>query len=97
VISITPQQISSSLFSSLIVFPPILLVAYFFSKSVPKSSGSDESDGGERKRRTFCNPLLPYWFVYVAWFLVALSILASSFFTILYSFECMAAASNPIL
>jgi len=32
-ITLTPQQISSSLFSSLIVFPPVLLIAYFFSKS----------------------------------------------------------------
>jgi len=103
-ISLTPQQISNSIFSSLIVFPPILLIAYFFSKSVPKSHSSDQyNDGvresvaggwrltghnGNKERRTLCNPLLPYWCTYIAWFLVALSILVSAFFTILYSFEC---------
>ncbi|XP_067671787.1 polycystin-1-like protein 2 [Haliotis asinina] len=29
----------------------------------------------------------PYWVIYVAWFLVALSIAAPAFFTVLYSFE----------
>ena len=89
-IILTPQEISNSLFSSLIVFPPVLLIAYFFSKSVPKSNASVEpvdNCGKGRKKRSLCNPLLPYWCVYIAWFLVALSILVSSFFTILYSFE----------
>jgi len=47
-VSITPQEISSSLFASMIVFPPVLLIAYFFSKAESKSSGH----GGERKWRT---------------------------------------------
>jgi len=55
-ITLTPQQISSSLFSSLIVFPPILLIAYFFSKSVPKSGARSAEHGGDRKKRTVCNP-----------------------------------------
>ena len=89
-IILTPQQISNSIFSSLIVFPPVLVIAYFFSQSVPKSNASvklGDSRGKDRKTRTLCSPLLPYWCVYIAWFLVALSILVSSFFTILYSFE----------
>ena len=89
-LTITPQEISNSLFSSLIVFPPVGVMAYLFSKSVPKSYGSVEpGDNFEKvgKRRTLSNPLLPHWCTYIAWFLVALSILASSFFTILYSFE----------
>jgi len=88
-ISLTPQQISNSIFSSLIVFPPILLIAYFFSSSVPKSSRVSDYhyDDRDKKKRSLCNPLLPYWCVYIAWFLVALSILVSAFFTILYSFE----------
>jgi len=47
-VSITPQEISSSLFASLIVFPPVLLIAYFFSKSEPKTGGAR---AGERKTR----------------------------------------------
>ena len=88
--TLTPQEISNSIFSSLIVFPPVLIIALFFSKSVPKSkttSYPEDPEDSARKRRTLCNPLLPYWCVYIAWFLVALSILVSSFFTILYSFE----------
>ena len=79
-ISLTPQDISNSLFSSLIVFPPVLMIAYFFSKS------ERQSETGS-KRRSLCNPMLPYWFAYIAWFMVALSILVSAFFTVLYSFE----------
>jgi len=86
-ITITPQQISNSLFSSLIVFPPVLIIIIFFSKSVPKSNAAVDRDVNGRKRRTLLNPLLPYWCDYIAWFLVALSILFSTFFTILYSFE----------
>jgi len=56
---------------------------------------------GATEIASVCNPLLPYWCVYIvhfsalqwcvyiAWFLVALSILVSAFFTILYSFECL--------
>ena len=87
VITLTPQQISNSLFSSLIVFPPVLLIAYLFSKSVPKTKRSVQHTNGVKKRRTCCNPMLPYWCVYIAWFLVVLSMVVSAFFTILYSFE----------
>jgi len=87
IITLTPQQISNSIFSSLIVFPPVLLIAYFFSKSVPRSKVSLEEENKCKNRRTACNPLLPFWCIYIAWFLVALSILVSAFFTILYSFE----------
>jgi len=86
-ITITPQEISNSLLSSLIVFPPVLIMVYFFSKSVPKSNKSDADEDNDGKRRTLCNPMLPYWCVHIAWFLIALSILVSAFFTILYSFE----------
>jgi len=86
-ITLTPQQISNSIFSSLIVFPPVLIIIYFFSKSVPKSNTSDEPKNNDVQRRTVCNPTLPYWCVYIAWVLIALSILVSAFFTVLYSFE----------
>ena len=53
-----------------------------------RSTGIRNREAGDPEiRRTVCRPLLPYWCAYVAWFLVALSILASAFFTILYSFE----------
>jgi len=86
-ITLTPQQISNSIFSSLIVFPPVLVIVYLFSKSVPKSNTAAVPEEYGGKPRSLCNPLLPYWCVYIAWFLIALSILVSSFFTILYSFE----------
>jgi len=84
--TLTPQQISSSIFSSLIVFPPVLAIAVFFSKSVPKGTRSDATSGKGRKR-SGCKIQLPFWCAYIAWFLVALSVTVSAFFTILYSFE----------
>ena len=84
--TITPQQISNSLFSSLIVFPPVLLIAVFFSKSVPKHHKADTANVAGRKRSR-CKIQLPFWCAYVAWFLVVLSVTLSAFFTILYSFE----------
>ena len=85
-ITLTPQQISNSLFSSLIVFPPVLIIVVFFSKSLPKGVSRDTASGKDGKRSCF-KLQLPYWCVYIAWFLVALSITVSAFFTILYSFE----------
>jgi len=88
-ITLTPQQISNSLFSSFIVFPPVIVIAVFFSKSVPK--GSRASCGpilGKRgRKRSGWKLELPHWCVYIAWTLVALSMIVSAFFTILYSFE----------
>jgi len=93
-ITLTPQQISNSIFSSLIVFPPVLIIAVFFSKSVPKANRAAETDylrldrarGKDRKRS--CSKIeLPFWCVYIAWLLVALSMTVSAFFTVLYSFE----------
>jgi len=84
--TLTPQQISNSLFSSLIVFPPVLIIALFFSKSVPRSSRISTTSGTDKKR-SGCKVQLPFWCAYIAWFLVALSITVSAFFTILYSFE----------
>jgi len=63
-ITLTPQQISNSLFSSLIVFPPVLIMVYFFSKSVPKYERREDYEDDDTKRRTPCNPLLPYWCIY---------------------------------
>jgi len=97
-ITLTPQAISSSFFSSLIVFPPVLIMVYFFSKSVPKSNAiGPEKYWHGKNQRTLRNPMLPYWCVYVAWFLIALSILASAFFTILYSFEWVRVSVISIL
>jgi len=96
-ITITPHEISTSLLSSLIVFPPVLIMVYFFSKSVPKSNKSDEDEDDDGKRRTLCNPMLPYWCLYIAWVLIALSILVSAFFTILYSFEWVGVSVIHIL
>jgi len=61
-ITLTPQQISNSLFSSFIVFPPVVVIALLFSKSVPKSDALVEPQhrrySNGRKPRTLCNPLL---------------------------------------
>jgi len=36
--------------------------------------------------RLFCR-FLPFWFIYIGWVMIFLIIVASSFFTILYSME----------
>jgi len=88
VISVTPQQISNSIFSSLIVFPPVVIIAIFFSKSLPKGNRTCMYAAGEKgKKRSGCRIQLPFWCMYIAWILVALSITTSAFFTVLYSFE----------
>ena len=84
--SLTPQQISNSLFSSLIVFPPVLIVIVCFSKSLPRGKTADESTPPSKKRNRF-KLQLPFWCIYIGWFLVVLSVTVSAFFTILYSFE----------
>ena len=86
-ITLTPQQISNSLFSSLIVFPPVLILVVLFSKSVPKGQAARPTAGRTGRKRSGFKLDLPYWCVYIGWVLVVLSITVSAFFTILYSFE----------
>ena len=88
-ISLTIHQLYTSVMSSLIVVPPIILITMIFAKSEAKESknmakGALERDEARRKKK---KKRLPYWCVFVAYILVVLSVTAGAFFTILYAFE----------
>ncbi|XP_066275245.1 polycystin-1-like protein 2 [Branchiostoma lanceolatum] len=74
--------------SALLVFPVNLMIVQIFRHCAPRSpreQRSDRSGGKSSKKATGC--LLPWWFIFFAWFLVLGSCAASAFFTILYGFE----------
>ena len=83
-ISITPTQITNSIVTSAIVIPPMLIITMCFSKSKQKLSTIAVQG---RIAAPQAKLWLPFWFVYIGWFFVFLSILVPAFFTILYSFQ----------
>jgi len=91
IVTLTPQQISNSIFTSLIIFPPVIFISMLFMKSKRKADGGPDSrfvtDANEQHETHKPKFKLPHWCVYVAWFLIVLAIVASAFFTILYSFQ----------
>ena len=78
-ISITGTQLYNSLMTSLIIFPPILLLVFIFSHSRPRYEDFLERSKGNRKFQ------LPFWCCYIGWFLVFIFVLVSAVFTIFYS------------
>ncbi len=103
-ISLSIHQLYASFMSSIIVFPPILILSFCFVKSSIKQDKQVKDDDmnelhgnyyTKQKKRTM-EPkqakqakkfMIPYWFIYIGWILVFLSVFAGAFFTILYSFE----------
>ena len=98
-LQISVNDLITGFISSLIVIIPITFIVcgFVYSARKPKKLDKDGPKvydsvnktglpGVHRihdKKRVF---RLPYWFIYVAWVLVFLSVAASAFFTILYSF-----------
>ena len=91
-LSLTVHQIYTSVASSFIVVPPLLIITTLFAKSAEKPSKTKsgevieetamvENDGQKRKKK------LPYWCIYIAYALLALSVTCGAFFTILYAFQ----------
>ena len=99
--SVTIQQLYTSIAASVIIFPPVLVITAFFSKSELKESEqkhesqqreSSYASGSNNERshdgkRTRHSKKLPYWCNYIAWLLVALCIACGAFFTILYALQ----------
>lgn len=93
-ISMTVMQIYTSLMSSVIVLPPILIITTIFSNAAERKStnpkvgnhaglsAADRANSNKKKKRK-----LPWWTIFFAYTLVVLAIAASAFFTILYAFE----------
>ena len=92
-ISITGTQLYSSFMSSFIVFPPVLLIIFLFSKS-SSLKGQEEK---EENRNNNSNITLnknkqiqvhwSHWCCYVGWALVFLAISVSALFTIMYNMQ----------
>ena len=88
--SVTVHQVYTSVASSLIVVPPLLIITTLFAKSADKPKKNkdgkvvDETSAADMvtKRKK-----VPYWGIYIAYALVALAVTVSAFFTILYAFQ----------
>ena len=100
-LQISVNDLITGFLSSLIVIIPITLIVFGFVYSKRKTIYDSKHDGYQEmvddqheeflslyhiqeKKKAFT---LPSWFIYVAWMLVFLSVAASAFFTLLYSFE----------
>ena len=91
-ISITGTHLFNSLMSSIIIFVPLLAIAMLFSRSSPKKNINAEETGAINEETQASalgrkNGMLPYWCAYIAWALVALSVVVATFFTILYAVQ----------
>ncbi|KAK3090876.1 hypothetical protein FSP39_015410 [Pinctada imbricata] len=58
-----------------------------YETNVIKEENGDRNLNKEQKKRTMKGRPLPHWCIYIAWVLVALSVITSAFFVILYSNE----------
>lgn len=97
-ITVTTYELYASIMSSVIVVPPMTFIIFCFTNSREKPP--KESKNMRDTYSSFSNDLikfsvfepvkkkrLPYWCVYVSWVIISLAVLASAFFTLLYSFE----------
>ena len=101
-IRITVQELYTSIMSSLIVVPPVMIITLLFSRAATKpeknkyavteenynENNSNQSSSKDRnKPKRNMSGEWPYWCTYIAYSLVILSVIASGFFTILYAME----------
>lgn len=100
-ITFTFHELYVSVMSSLTIMPATIAIMFLFRNSRPKPKKKKPepvvilSDGRRKikrekpnvSRRTKKRKPLPHWCIYIAWVLLVLSVVASAFFTILYSFE----------
>jgi hypothetical protein len=92
-ISFTVQEIYTSIMSSCILVPPILLITTLFVKAEPKRSSSNSNNNNKSK----LSGSWPHWCAYIAWALEVLSVLVAGFITLLYSFQWGGEASKAWL
>ena len=96
-ISITVQEIYTSIASSIVVVPPIILITTIFAKTntqekpvQTKSSNQYKADAKQTNTKPTAEATgkkLPHWWIYIAWSLVFTSIATGAFFTILYALQ----------
>ena len=95
-ISMSAVQLYTSIISSLIVMPPILLITTIFTRARPRpkitaDSGKHDNQAaamgaGERADSKKAKGW-PWWTIYVGYTVVVLAVASSAFFTILYAFQ----------
>ena len=95
-ISITVQEIYTSIASSIVIVPPIILITTIFAKTQEKpvqtKSSNPKNGDGLMQSNTKKTPLAtgkkwPHWCIYVAWLLVFTAVASGAFFTILYALQ----------
>ena len=87
-ISMTIQQLYTSIVSSFIIVPPIILITTFFAKSGQagyEDSSTLENNKDHPEDSKAC--MKHYGWLTIAYVLVVLSVTVGAFFTILYAFE----------
>ena len=94
-IRMTIMQLYTSIFSSAIVVPPMLIITAIFTRAKPRPKknkdgdtesneamgASDRADAKSKKKG------FPWWTLYIAYAILVAAVAASAFFTILYAFE----------
>ena len=78
-ISISMNDLFTSVISTLTVTPAVVTITLMFTKSAPKRIYGKRVGRGKGQ--------LPWWCIIFGWILVVLSLMTSAFFTILYSLQ----------
>ena len=98
-IKLTTQQLYTSIMSSLVVLPPVLIISIIFVKSSGRKKKISVSNRhphlGQGTIMNVSKPTdnrqferrLPFWCILIAYVLVLTSVVCGSFFTVLYAFQ----------
>jgi hypothetical protein len=95
-ISLSIHQLYTSIMSSVIIVPPVLIITLLFSKSMEKVSKYDKGKSA-LDHHNVNRKQLPYWSIYIAYVLVVLSVACGAFFTIFYALQWGKAKSEAWL
>ena len=86
-ISVTVHQLYTSVMSSLIIVPPVLIITFLFAKTQNSDQKTSELVQAKEHKRSCSKRRFPHWVIYIAYTLIVLSVACGAFFTILYAFE----------
>ena len=86
-ISVTVHQLYTSVMSSLIIVPPVLIITFLFAKTQNNDQKTTELVQAKEHKRACLKRRFPHWVIYIAYTLIVLSVACGAFFTILYAFE----------
>ena len=96
-LSITIQEVYTSIASSLVIVPPIILITTIFAKTRAQEetvqakslnkSNAYRAQSNDKPTPEATGKKLPHWCIYIAWSLVFTSIATGAFFTILYALQ----------